>query len=609
MMKKVKKRLCLLVVFSLLFTSGIFSFAEDFAIAASDESAVNGSPQPMSFALPGTVQKTYGDPAFGNTAAHVGGSAGKGAITYSSSNTSVATVGQNSGSVTITGAGTAVITATAAEVPGVWAVSTVSYTLEVGKLTPATLNLRIDIPQDPFYNGYSHAASVTAGQSRTGLGTVTLLYNGKTAAPVNAGTYNVTANITAGKNYNAITGLHIGTINVHPGKSEGLHTILVLDTQHDRTFQYDLTYLLPPEVRADQITGYTCSTVIPGASIFSGQPTIRNSMITLPIRDFVNRFDYDTIYINYNSENYLIDESQFMVTTYDQTVVKIGGVTVASRPYNGSPVAFDASKITFTDSVTGTAIPGMIPVFEWSGGSAPVDAGSYTLTVSVSNPPASFVNEQVIRFNITKAPLTLRADSKAIDVNGALPPFTFSVDGLIAPDTWERVRTANPGVECPTSNIARSGSYPITIRGGFLNRSTGENYEIRNYADGSLTVGSGAPPPSGGGVGGGAPGGGGGAPGGSGSGGASSSEIVGVWAFDTGRGTYFFWRSDEIEFRADGTVHNHEDRTSGSWTISGNSMTVRADYGSTYVYEINISGNRLSITDSDRDTGQFVRIR
>ena len=84
--------------------------------------------QTLSFAE-ATQTKTYGDSSFTVTATL---SVGDGAVTYSSSDPTVATVNATTGEVTILKAGTAVITATAAETAS-YAEATVSYTLTVNK--------------------------------------------------------------------------------------------------------------------------------------------------------------------------------------------------------------------------------------------------------------------------------------------------------------------------------------------------------------------------------------------------------------------------------------------------------------------------------------------
>jgi len=76
---------------------------------------------PLTFAMPGPIDKTYGDATFTNAA-----SGGSGSITYSSNATAVATVAASTGAVTITGAGDATITAADSS-------SQMSYSLVVAK--------------------------------------------------------------------------------------------------------------------------------------------------------------------------------------------------------------------------------------------------------------------------------------------------------------------------------------------------------------------------------------------------------------------------------------------------------------------------------------------
>jgi hypothetical protein len=91
---------------------------------------MEGDPQEVTFSDAGPIAKTYGDSAFTNAAANA---TTGGALVYSSSNEAVAAVNSTSGQVTIVGAGTAIITATAAAVEGQYRETSVSYTLSVGK--------------------------------------------------------------------------------------------------------------------------------------------------------------------------------------------------------------------------------------------------------------------------------------------------------------------------------------------------------------------------------------------------------------------------------------------------------------------------------------------
>ena len=95
----------------------------------------------------GKVEKTYGDPSFTHTAT----TNGDGAITYGSSATTVATVNESTGEVTIVGAGEAVITATAAETNN-HAAGSAHYTLVVAKQ-------EVNVLQSPT------ATAITYGQT------------------------------------------------------------------------------------------------------------------------------------------------------------------------------------------------------------------------------------------------------------------------------------------------------------------------------------------------------------------------------------------------------------------------------------------------------------
>lgn len=140
--------------------------------------------QTITFANPGPVLRTAGDPPFTNTAS---GGAGTGAITYSSSNTAVATVGLSSGQVTAISAGTAIITANKAASAGYLAASA-SYTLNVDA-APLAQTIAFD-PPGPIAKVYGDPpfAHWASGTPNTGSGAITYASNTPSVATVNATT-------------------------------------------------------------------------------------------------------------------------------------------------------------------------------------------------------------------------------------------------------------------------------------------------------------------------------------------------------------------------------------------------------------------------------------
>ena len=94
----------------------------------------------------------------------------------------------------------------------------------------------------------------------------------------------------------------------------------------------------------------------------------------------------------------------------------------------------------------------------------------------------------------------------------------------------------------------------------------------------------------------------------------TETDLHGVWTFYGGDLTYFFWFSDFVFF-GEHIVYiisdindDDDDGTHGTWSISGNRLTVTDENGVIYEFTIDISGNILSITDSDNDTGLFERV-
>ena len=124
-----------------------------------------------------SIGKTYGDAAFINTLTKTG----DGTVTYSSSNTAVATVNASTGEVTIVGNGSTTITATVTDGTNyTYATKTASYTLSVGS---ATMTVSAT-GYTGKYDGQAHGITVTAPSGAT------VKYG------TSAGTYNLTASPT-----------------------------------------------------------------------------------------------------------------------------------------------------------------------------------------------------------------------------------------------------------------------------------------------------------------------------------------------------------------------------------------------------------------------------
>lgn len=158
-----------------------------------------------------TVTKTYGE-SFTNAAT---GAAKGSTVTYSSSNKKVATV-DNDGAVTATGAGTAVITATASETDD-YKEATASYNLTVNKRTAVAEDFTFMPPADLVYDGNAKTAQVALDSKYTGCGAVTVKYyksDSEVTEVKDAGEYTVKVDVAEGENFNSVNNLVVGTFTV-----------------------------------------------------------------------------------------------------------------------------------------------------------------------------------------------------------------------------------------------------------------------------------------------------------------------------------------------------------------------------------------------------------
>lgn len=78
--------------------------------------------------------------------------------------------------------------------------------------TPTAADFTNDFSVSPTYTGSPQAVIVSG---KTGVGEITIKYNGNPAPPVNAGTYSITIDVAEGEYYFATSGLSLGTYTIN----------------------------------------------------------------------------------------------------------------------------------------------------------------------------------------------------------------------------------------------------------------------------------------------------------------------------------------------------------------------------------------------------------
>jgi hypothetical protein len=86
-------------------------------------------------------------------------------------------------------------------------------TLMIVKATPSSESFAYDL-SSVLYDGKPHTIEVSPHDNILGMGRITVLYNGSTRVPVEAGTYPITLNITSGTNYTSVEGLLLGDFEI-----------------------------------------------------------------------------------------------------------------------------------------------------------------------------------------------------------------------------------------------------------------------------------------------------------------------------------------------------------------------------------------------------------
>ncbi|MDR0750837.1 MAG: Ig-like domain-containing protein, partial [Tannerellaceae bacterium] len=213
--------------------------------------------------------------------------------------------------------------------------------------------------------------------------------------------------------------------------------------------------------------------------------------LTIPIRQTASNGQEAFISVLITSENY----SQFVVTVRvtatGKTWVNISA-TMEGGVYNGQPYEFDGPIVT--TNLEGEPLTlGIAIAYETEGGSRsetpPVNAGNYKLILYPEN-EAGYAGSLSVDFSITQRPIQIAAEDKTVQTGGALPAFTYKVEGAIAGET---AITGAPVLSSPTANLSVAATYPIVV--DLTGVTPTGNYQFADNAAvaGTLTV-TGTPP-------------------------------------------------------------------------------------------------------------------
>ena len=408
-----------------------------------------------------TVDKTYGNSAFTNALTKTG----DGSVTYSSSNTSIATV-NTSGQVTIKAAGSATITATVTDGSNyTYATKTASYTLNVAKA-----NLSASVSMDGWTYGGTASSPSVSGNS--GGGSVTYSYKVSGAAdstytttkPSNAGNYVVRAVIAETANYNGATVTNTFTI----AKANPAYTA---PTAKTLTYNGSAQALLNAGSTSHGTIQYSSDNSTWGTSIPTG----------------TNATSYTSYWRLVGDGNHKDVSSKSLSTSIGKVTPTVTAPTAKVLTYNGSAQTlanaastnFGTLKYSLDNSTWQTAVP------------SATNQGSYTLYYKVDGD--SNIN------SVAAKSIACSINEKEVTATVTLSQSTYTYSGSACTPTVtvKDGSTVIPASEYTVtySNNVNAGTATVTITD-----NTGGNYNVTgsatftiNKANGSVTINATAP--------------------------------------------------------------------------------------------------------------------
>ena len=165
---------------------------------------------------------------------------------------------------------------------------------------------------------------------------------------------------------------------------------------------------------------------------------------------------------------------------------EIGSVKVTIAPREVNAISLSKSSYTYTGveikaDVTVTwnkiTVPGSEYTVSYSNNK---NVGTATVTVK-DKEGGNFTVSGSKTFTISKAPLTISANSYEIFEGDKIPEFTVKYDGFVNKET-EAVLTAKPVLSCNATATSKPGDYTISVGG-----SKASNYNI-THKSGKLTI-------------------------------------------------------------------------------------------------------------------------
>lgn len=318
--------------------------------------------------------------------------------------------------------------------------------------------------------------------------------------PINAGTYTIKASVAAKGNYAAAESTNTLTLTIRKAAPLTPKTgDLAVANKKAHTYTYGLG-ALRPDVPEGMSLGSTAVTYELGTvnlgSYYDSGAMIDGQTLTLPIKavESDSETKIGTITVTIHTQNFEDMTAAIDVRSVNKQSVDISGVTLTGRTYNGSPIEYQQTATASVDGKT-VNVNGFVYTWDTPNHAAPVNAGNYTLTVSVDPEDRNYTGSTTIPVVIEQAEIRVTAPSKTIYVGETAPVFSAADCNITGLVQGENLKTPPTVAYAEAPDTSKTGSVTVTASGAEV--PEGGNYKDRIvYENGTLTITSKPLPPA-----------------------------------------------------------------------------------------------------------------
>ncbi len=318
--------------------------------------------------------------------------------------------------------------------------------------------------------------------------------------PINAGTYTIKASVAAKGNYAAAESTNTLTLTIRKAAPLTPKTgDLAVANKQEHTYTYGLG-ALRPDVQEGMSLGSTAVTYELGpvnlGSYYDSGAMIDGQTLTLPIKavESDSETKIGTITVTIHTQNFEDMTATIDVRSVNKQSVDISGVTLTGRTYNGSPIEYQQTATASVDGKT-VNVNGFVYTWDTPNHAAPVNAGNYTLTVSVDPEDQNYTGSTTIPVVIEQAEIRVTAPSKTIYVGETAPVFSAADCNITGLVQGENLKTPPTVAYAEAPDTSKTGSVTVTASGAEV--PEGGNYKDRIvYENGTLTITSKPLPPA-----------------------------------------------------------------------------------------------------------------